>query len=273
MDNDKNHKAEESKPRLRWSYELHQRFIDAVNQLGGPNKATPKALMRVLEIPELTLYHLKSHLQKYRLGISETFIGNKQDAAKFQESQSQKDFGDQLDNIVTKEKDDEPNKNLQTKEAIHEQIERKLQVRIEAQGKYLQSVIMKAQETLSRYKSPNLYGVASTANRSCISSSFSGLTQAEEDDEVEEEHDFLGPKNPENRGIEPTRSSVNSSLASSKTSEAENDLYSQTIMRRSNKVQFMEIKPEEVMERKKRKLEDKLSGREPLEATTVRTWL
>ncbi|WZZ10671.1 hypothetical protein YC2023_096592 [Brassica napus] len=95
MDNDKNHKTEEPKPRLRWSYELHHRFIDAVNQLGGPNssvsvpfvllepyqvwvvrsyflvsfsflfcyvvvlEATPKGLMRFLEIPELTLYHLK----------------------------------------------------------------------------------------------------------------------------------------------------------------------------------------------------------------------
>lgn len=104
MDNDKNHKAEEAKPRLRWSYELHHRFIDAVNQLGGPNssvsvpflilkpyqvwvvrsyffvsfsffvlfcyvvflEATPKGLMRILEIPELTLYHLKSHLQVFQ---------------------------------------------------------------------------------------------------------------------------------------------------------------------------------------------------------------
>ncbi|KAF8088779.1 hypothetical protein N665_0530s0034 [Sinapis alba] len=263
MDNDKIHKAGEAKPRLRWSYELHHRFIDAVNQLGGPNSSVSVpfvllkpyqvwvGLMRILEIPELTLYHLKSHLQKYRLEISESIIGNKQDAAKSQERQSQK----QLDIIVTEEKDDQPNKNLQTKEAIEtqfdvqkkldEQIESKLQVRIEAQGKYLKSVLMKAQETLSRYKSPNLYGVASMENRSCLSSSFSGLTQADEDD-----------KKPDNRGIELTRSSVDSSLAPSESSEAEQDILSQTPIRRSNKLQFMEIKPEEVMERKKRMWDD-----------------
>ncbi|RID51499.1 hypothetical protein BRARA_H02156 [Brassica rapa] len=271
MDNDKNHKTEEPKPRLRWSYELHHRFIDAVNQLGGPNSSVSvpfvllepyqvwvRRRLRVLEIPELTLYHLKSHLQKYRLGISERFIGNKQDAGRSQECQSQEDLGDQLDIIVTEEKHDEPNnRNLQIKEAIeiqmevqkklHEQIEmqQQLQVRIEAQGKYLESVLLKAQETLSGYKSFNLYAVASMANRNCLSSSFSALTQADEDNEK-----------PENRGNELTKSSVDCSLASSESSEAKHNHHSQTIMRRSDKLQFMEIKPAEVMDRKKRRWDD-----------------
>lgn len=56
------------KPRLRWTTDLHERFIDAVTQLGGPSKATPKAIMRTMGVKGLTLFHLKSHLQKYRLG-------------------------------------------------------------------------------------------------------------------------------------------------------------------------------------------------------------
>ncbi|GAB2267056.1 hypothetical protein Dimus_002038 [Dionaea muscipula] len=65
------------KPRLRWTTDLHERFVDAVTQLGGPHKATPKAIMRTMGVKGLTLFHLKSHLQKYRLG-----------------KQSGKDFGD-----------------------------------------------------------------------------------------------------------------------------------------------------------------------------------
>ncbi|MQM16351.1 hypothetical protein Taro_049310, partial [Colocasia esculenta] len=53
----------DAKPRLKSTPELHERFTKAVNQLGEAQKATPKTIMRLMGVPGLTLYHLKSHLQ------------------------------------------------------------------------------------------------------------------------------------------------------------------------------------------------------------------
>ncbi|XP_076899807.1 myb-related protein 2-like [Bidens hawaiensis] len=154
----------DAKPRLKWTPDLHERFIEAVNQLGGADKATPKSVLKLMGIQGLTLYHLKSHLQKYRLSKNlyrqtSSVSTNKVDIVP--------PAGDAIEETNETHMSNsnvcpQTNKNLQISEAIqmqievqrrlHEQLEvqRHLQLRIEAQGKYLQSVLEKAQETLGR---------------------------------------------------------------------------------------------------------------------------
>ncbi|XP_022761910.1 protein PHR1-LIKE 3-like [Durio zibethinus] len=147
------------KPRLRWTAELHERFVDAVTQLGGPDKATPKTIMRAMGVKGLTLYHLKSHLQKYRLGKQscKESTDNSKDASCVAESQDTGSSTTSSSRMVAQDLND----GLQVTEALrvqmevqrrlHEQLEvqRRLQLRIEAQGKYLQSILEKACKALN----------------------------------------------------------------------------------------------------------------------------
>ncbi|GMJ13442.1 hypothetical protein like AT1G69580 [Hibiscus trionum] len=222
----------DAKPRLKWTPELHQRFVEAVNQLGGPDKATPKNLMRVIGISGLTLYHLKSHLQKYRLAKSqqtEICLNNKVDD--YREIQSSKrDLSSDTSDGTHKQM----NENLRIAQALqmqmevqrklHEQIEvqRHLQLRIEAQGKYLQSVLKKAQETLAGYTSSSigvelakaeLSQLVSMVSTGCTSSSFSELTEVE----------GSSLKQAERKPMRGTKCSMECSLTSSESSGRKDD--------------------------------------------------
>ncbi|KAF3613932.1 putative pre-mRNA-processing factor 6-like [Capsicum annuum] len=52
------------KPRFKWTVELHEHFVKAVNELGGPYEATPKNIVKLMDDEDITPDHIKSHLQE-----------------------------------------------------------------------------------------------------------------------------------------------------------------------------------------------------------------
>ncbi|KMZ71777.1 Myb family transcription factor-related protein [Zostera marina] len=159
------------KPRLRWTVELHDRFVDAVSQLGGPDKATPKTIMRVMGVKGLTLYHLKSHLQKFRLG--------KQPHKEFNEH-SMKDAFDMQRNASSSSSGmmgRTPAENYHVAEALrmqmevqrrlheHLEVQKHLQMRIEAQGKYMQSILEKACNLAGENMTMGSYNSSTVSNQ------------------------------------------------------------------------------------------------------------
>ncbi|KAJ0080425.1 hypothetical protein Patl1_22962 [Pistacia atlantica] len=199
----------DAKPRLKWTPDLHERFIEAVNQLGGADseflslkfpEATPKTVMKLMGIPGLTLYHLKSHLQKYRLSKNlhgQTTNGNNKigTVAGVAGERISETNGTHMNNLSI---GPQSNKSLHLSETIqmqievqrrlHEQLEvqRHLQLRIEAQGKYLQAVLEKAQETLGRQNlgtagleaaKVQLSELVSKVSTQCLNSTFSDLKE------------------------------------------------------------------------------------------------
>ncbi|KAH7666661.1 Response regulator B-type plant protein [Dioscorea alata] len=51
------------KPRVVWSQELHQAFVSAVTRL-GIDKAVPKKILEMMDVPAITRENVASHLQK-----------------------------------------------------------------------------------------------------------------------------------------------------------------------------------------------------------------
>lgn len=145
-----------SKSRIRWTTELHEKFVECVNCLGGAEKATPKAILKLMNSEGLTIFHVKSHLQKYR-------VAKYMPDAKEGKSERKSNFNDETQL-------DMRNGGMQLKEALqlqldvqrrlHEQLEiqRNLQLRIEEQGRQLKMMFdqqQKTRQTLSGNQNPD----------------------------------------------------------------------------------------------------------------------
>ncbi|KAK7363889.1 hypothetical protein VNO77_06049 [Canavalia gladiata] len=133
-----------SKQRLRWTNELHERFVDAVAQLGGPDRATPKGVLRVMSVQGLTIYHVKSHLQKYRLA---KYLPDSSSDGKKADKKETGDVLSNLDGSPGMQITEALKLQMEVQKRLHEQLEvqRQLQLRIEAQGKYLKKIIEEQQ--------------------------------------------------------------------------------------------------------------------------------
>ncbi|XP_047956434.1 protein PHOSPHATE STARVATION RESPONSE 1-like [Salvia hispanica] len=119
----------EQKKRIRWTEDLHKKFIECVDRLGGAKKATPKGILKLMQCDGLTIFHIKSHLQKYRVSEvkPEEKDGNSEQIGLKSGMQIVEALRLQID----------------VQKQLYDQLEsqKKLQMRIEEQAKQLQTML------------------------------------------------------------------------------------------------------------------------------------
>ncbi|XP_026411659.1 uncharacterized protein LOC113306957 [Papaver somniferum] len=92
-------------PRLRWTPDLHHCFVQAIERLGGQDRATPKLVMQLMDVRGLTISHVKSHLQMYRsMRINDQSINSEEDLDNPTAQREQYSFDDH-DGCIDEEND------------------------------------------------------------------------------------------------------------------------------------------------------------------------
>ncbi|CAL5429372.1 unnamed protein product [Camellia sinensis] len=154
--------SRDPKPRLRWTADLHDRFVDAVTKLGGPDTSNSQVGAESDGRKGLDVVPFKeSFTGKYRLGQQakkhntieqnrENNDGSYRDYQVHSSSATTHSLG------VNTEQGELPiaealRCQVEVQKRLQEQLEvqKKLQMRIEAQGKYLQTILEKAQKSLT----------------------------------------------------------------------------------------------------------------------------
>ncbi|XP_015088029.1 protein PHOSPHATE STARVATION RESPONSE 1-like isoform X2 [Solanum pennellii] len=169
-----------TKQRMRWTPELHEAFVEAVNKLGGSERATPKGVLKMMKVEGLTIYHVKSHLQKYRTA---RYKPEASEAGSSEKKQSSLDDLASLDLKTGIEITEALRLQMEVQKRLHEQLEiqRNLQLRIEEQGRYLQMMFEK------QCKSMPGADLAKGSSSSTADDAFAQLSQVDTAKEVDHE--------------------------------------------------------------------------------------
>nr|POE70227.1 myb family transcription factor phl6 [Quercus suber] len=132
------------KARIRWTSELHEHFLDAVNKLGGPENATPKSILKLMNVEGLNIYHIKSHLQKYRLAKNVPELKHDGETSSFEQKKSASTNNDNEECITRNNSITEALRmQLEVQKQLHEQlkVQKSLQLLIEQHGEYLKKLL------------------------------------------------------------------------------------------------------------------------------------
>ncbi|KAK8487603.1 hypothetical protein V6N11_066588 [Hibiscus sabdariffa] len=121
-----------------------------VDQLGGPESATPKNILNRMNVEGLSIYHVKSHLQKYRLAKDVSELKHDKRSCKVEEKKAtliesdlETDGNIERDMGCNNQVVETLRMQVQVQKLLHEQlkVQRELQLQIEQQGQLLKKLM------------------------------------------------------------------------------------------------------------------------------------